>query len=57
MKVSELIKELQSIIDAEGDINVTWSNEWDINDLDYLDSIVSIETDDSCEKYLDINTN
>ena len=34
MKISELIKELQSIIDAEGDINVTWSNEWDINDLD-----------------------
>ena len=43
MKISELIKELQSIIDREGDFDVKWSNYYS-NDLNYSKSVASLKT-------------
>ena len=55
MKISELIKELQSIVDNEGDLDVRWSNYHYSNDLNYLGSIASLETT-SKTTYLNIDT-
>lgn len=55
MKISELINELQSVINVEGDLDVTWSNECYINDLNHLDTIGSVKTDED-GKYFDIMT-
>lgn len=55
MKISELIEELQSTINIEGDIDITWSNECYINDLDHLNTIASVRMDED-GKHLDIIT-
>ena len=57
MKISEFIKELQSIIDTEGDLDVAWVNTCGFNGLDHIEDIASIK--EYCrggEKYLEITT-
>lgn len=44
MKISEFIKELQSIIVSEGDLNVTWSNVHNLYGLYDVDDILTIRT-------------
>lgn len=55
MKISEFIKELQSLIDREGDLDVRWPNYHYSDDLNYLGSIASLETTYGV-MYLNINT-
>lgn len=55
MRISELIKELQSLKDKEGDLDVKWSNHHYSDDLNYLESIASLETT-SGVMYLNIDT-
>lgn len=57
MKISELIKELQSVIDTEGDLEVTWSNTCYSNTLEHISAVFSVEKFcHGTEKCLDITT-
>lgn len=56
MKISKLIKELQSIKDAEGDLDVMWHSIYNEGVLNHIEDIVSIETY-SDSKWLEITTN
>jgi hypothetical protein len=56
MKISKLIKELESIKDTEGDLDVMWHSIYNEGVLNHIEDIVSIETY-SVSKWLEISTN
>lgn len=56
MKISKLIKELESIKDTEGDLEVMWHSIYNEGVLNHIEDITSIETY-SDSKWLEITTN
>lgn len=57
MRISTLIKELQAIKSAEGDLKVTWTDLYHHHNLKCTDSIITIDKcGDGGKKFLNIQT-